>query len=167
MKTRYRDISEVILRKPLQAILIVVFAAVLLCGCGRIAARSDSEAIASSDMIITEGRQRKIFSNWTPLQTPGGACQSRRGRLILYPDGSREWEVELISKDSGRDWQQTFHFYDAGDPDATWFGSRLGGMFEIPYGNVWTYWRYGRGPGDRKLAEAFEKIKSVVWSASC
>jgi hypothetical protein len=167
MKTSCRDMDEVILMKALPVSLVLSLVLIIGWGCGRIAARNESEAIASSDMIITDGRQRKIFSNWTPLQTPGGACQSRRGRLILYPDGSREWEVEVLSKDSGRAWEQAFHFYDAGTADATWFGSRLGGRFEIPYGDVWTYWRYGRGLGDRKLAEAFEKIKYVVWSAGC
>jgi hypothetical protein len=166
MKTRCRDIDEVILTKALPA-LALFLVLIMGWGCGRIAAGNESEAIASSDMLIVDGRQRKIFSNWTTAQTPAGACQSRHARLILYPDGSREWEVELMSKDGGRPWQQTFHFYDAENPDATWFGSRRGGTFKIPYGSVWTYWRYGRGPADLKLAEAFEKIRYVVWSASC
>ena len=151
--------------KALATTSVLLFLAPLVLSCGRMAAKP--EALASSPMTIADGRQRKIFANWTPGQTAAGDCQGRNARLILYSDGSREWQVELMSKDPGENWAQSFHFYDAANPDATWFGSRDGGRFKIYDENVWTYWRYGRGPADKKLAEAFDRISYVVWSASC
>ena len=55
-------------------------------------------------------------------------------------------------------WEQTFQFYDSEQPDHTWFGARAGGSWDLYQGNVWTYWRYGRGAADLKLAEAFDRI---------
>jgi hypothetical protein len=123
--------------------------------------------VASFEGASAEGRVRKVFSNWTPAETTDGICQTRHARLILHSDGSREWEVELLSREPGRRWEQEFHFYDGTTSDATWFGSRFGGAFLIPYANVWTFWRFGRGPGDRSLAAAFDKIRSVVWTGGC
>jgi hypothetical protein len=136
-------------------------------GCVPVSSGIQTAAVSNFDPGAPDSRVRKIFSNWTPAERTDGACQTRHARLILHSDGSREWEVELLSNEAGRHWTQDFHFYDSSTPDATWFGSRYGGAFVIPYANVWTYWRFGRGPGDRGLAEAFDKIKSVVWTGGC
>lgn len=154
--------------KPAPSTLIsFAIAIILLLGCGRMAIQQESELVTGSEMMAPETRQRKIFTNWTPGNTATGACQSRNGKLILYSDGSREWEVELLSASGGTRWEQAFHFYDTEKPDHTWFGSRSAGAFNINYGNIWTYWRHRRGAADLKLAAAFDKIKYVVWSAGC
>ncbi len=151
--------------KALSATLLVLVLATMLSGCASVAQR-EQELAAGSEATAVEARQRKIFTNWTPVNAPAGACQARNGRLILYSDGSQEWEIELLSP-SGARWQQAFHFYDTGRVDHTWFGSRPGGNFDINYTNVWTYWRHRRGPADPRLAAAFDKIRYVVWSAAC
>jgi len=152
--------------KTLSATLLVLAFAAMLFGCGSVAQRN-AELAAGSEMTTVETRQRKIFANWTPVSAPPGACQARNGRLILYSDGSQEWEIELLSPNGFARWDQAFHFYDTGKPDHTWFGSRSGGGFNINYTNVWTYWRHRRGPADLRLAAAFDKISYVVWSAAC
>jgi len=151
--------------KSLAMSLFVLNLATALLGCGSVTF-SDRELAAGSEATAVEGRQRKIFANWTPVNPPPGACKARNGRLILYSDGSQEWEIELLSPIGAR-WGQTFSFYDSGKPDHTWFGSRSGGSFDIIYSNVWTYWRHRRGPADLKLAAAFDKISYVVWAAMC
>ena len=146
--------------------LVLLSLATALSGCGSVTP-TYRELAAGSEATAVEGRQRKIFTNWTPVNPPPGACQARNGRLILYSDGSQEWEIELLSPNGAARWNQIFSFYDSGKPDHTWFGSRLGGNFDIIYSNVWTYWRHRRGPADLKLAAAFDKISYVVWSAAC
>jgi len=151
--------------KALSATLLVLTFATMLSGCGGM--QTERELSAGSEMTAVEARQRKIFANWTPVNAPPGACQARNGRLILYSDGSQEWEIELLSPSGAARWDQAFHFYDSGKADHTWFGSRSGGGFNINYTNVWTYWRHRRGPADLRLASAFDKISYVVWSAAC
>jgi len=146
--------------------LLVLSLAIILSGCWSVA-RPRPELAAGSEATAVESRQRKIFVNWTPVNAPPGACQARNGRLILYSDGSQEWEIELLSPNGAATWDQAFHFYDTGKPEHTWFGSRSGGTFDIRYSNVWTYWRHRRGPADLKLAAAFDKISYVLWSAGC
>ena len=151
--------------KALSATLLVLTFATMLSGCGGM--QTERELSAGSEATAVEARQRKIFANWTPVNAPPGACQARNGRLILYSDGSQEWEIELLSPSGSARWEQAFHFYDTGKTDHTWFGSRSGGGFNINYTNVWTYWRHRRGPADLRLAGAFDKISYVVWSAAC
>lgn len=151
--------------KTVPATLLVLILATM--GCARILAQRNADLIAGSDATTFEGRQRKVFTNWTPVQSSGGTCHSRNGKLILYPDGSRELEVELMTTDAGEIWEQNFHFFDNEKPDHTWFGSRMGGSFDIPYRNVWTYFRYRRSAADLKLAAAFDRIRYVVWSVRC
>ena len=152
--------------KALSATLLVLTFATLLSGCGGMR-QTERGLAAGSEMTAVETRQRKIFANWTPVNAPAGPCQARNGRLILYSDGSQEWEIELLSPSGAARWDQAFHFYDTGKTDHTWFGSRSGGTFDIKYTNVWTYWRHRRGPADLRLASAFDKISYVVWSAAC
>jgi hypothetical protein len=116
---------------------------------------------------MSQGRPSKVFENWSPATAATATCTSRNAKLVLYEDGTREWEVELISGQSPDLWEQAFHFYDTGKPDHTWFGSRSGGQFEIWYDRVWTHWRVGRGSPDLHLAQAYDKIGYVLWSARC
>lgn len=151
------------------ATLLALILVALLFGCTqKIAIRDRSDLIAGSHAarIIVE-EKRKVFANFTPLLAPAGPCASRNGKLILYPDGSWEWEAETMSSGDRTRWEQTFHFYDSEKPDRTWFGSREGGISDLYHRNVWTYWRYGRGSADLKLAEAFDRIGYVVWAAGC
>jgi hypothetical protein len=152
--------------KTLAGSIVVLSLATSFLGCGSVTL-TDRELAAGSEATAVEGRQRKVFTNWTPVNPPPGSCQARNGRLILYSDGSQEWEIELLSPNGAARWGQTFSFYDSGKPDHTWFGSRWGGNFDIIYTNVWTYWRHRRGPADARLAAAFDKISYVVWSAAC
>jgi len=144
-----------------------VLLSVLASACTPAVTTTQQMGVAGYDTSLPDVRVRKIFSTWTPAETTDSVCQARHARLILNSDGSREWEVELLSTQPGVRWEQEFHFYDGNTPDATWFGSRYGGAFIIPYANVWTYWRFGRGPGDRALSAAFDKIKTVVWTGGC
>ena len=154
--------------KAMASTLMAFVVATMVLGCSRFASEREPDFVAGSDLTAVDIRQRKIFTNWTsPGNTPAGACQSRNGKLILYSDGSQEWEIELLSASGGTRWEQAFHFYDTEKPDHTWFGSRSAGSVDINYTNVWTYWRHRRGPGDLKLATAFDRIKYVVWSAGC
>ena len=153
--------------KAVPATLLVFALTTTLLGCARMASEKESELLAGSEMTTLETRQRKIFTNWTPVTASMGACQSRNGKLILYSDGSQEWEVELISPSGGTRWEQAFHFYDTEKPDHTWFGSRSGGSVDLSYQNIWTFSRRRRGPGDLRLAAAFDRIRYVVWSAGC
>jgi hypothetical protein len=160
--------AEIIPNIKAAASTLMAFAlATMLLGCGRLASERETDFVAGSDMTTIETRQRKIFTNWTPANVPAGACQSRNGRLILYSDGSQEWEIELLSASGGTRWEQAFHFYDTEKPDHTWFGSRSAAGVDINYRNVWMYSRHRRGPGDLKLAAAFDRIRYVVWSAGC
>ena len=163
--TKTNMTNEIAAVKILAATFACVMVAALLGACAPMATNAD--VVAGSDVSFVGGSQRKMFINWAPNDRAVGTCLNRHARLILYADGSREWEVELLSSDSGHAWQQDFHFYDADNNEATWFGSRWGGAFDINNRNVWTYWRYGRGPADRRLADAFDRIKYVVWSARC
>src|SRR5215475_6728080 len=147
--------ATLMFRAPPATLLVPILA--LLLGCAqKVAVRERSEAVAGSPAakVAFDGR-RKVFADFTPLSEPAGACASRKGKLILYPDGSWEWETETMSSNGHNRWQQTFHFYDSEKPDHTWFGSREGGSWDLSEGNVWTYWRYGRGSADLKLAETF------------
>jgi hypothetical protein len=149
--------------------LLALSVAVLLFGCAQtttVRERSDSIAGSGAAKLTAEDR-RKVFANWTPVYAPAGACASRNGKLTLYPDGSWQWEAETMSSASRNQWQQTFQFYDSEKPDHTWFGSRAGGSWDLYQGNVWIYWRYGRGSADLKLAEAFDRIGYVVWVGGC
>jgi hypothetical protein len=150
---------------PLLALILVA----LLSGCAQKSAiRERSDSMAGSHAAkITGDEKRKVFANWTPVLGPAGACASRNGKLILYPDGSWEWEAETMSSNDRNRWEQTFHFYDSEEPDRTWFGSRVGGGWDLHQGSVWTYWRRGRGAGDLKLAEAFDRIGYVLWMGGC
>ena len=158
--------ARVVKTAPSTTLLVFALATMVL-GCGGMRSENESQLIAGSDVTPLETRQRKIFTNWTPVNAPASPCQSRNGKLILYSDGSQEWEIELLSPSGGTKWVQAFHFYDTERPDHTWFGSRSAESVAINYGNIWTYWRHRRGTGDLKLAAAFDKIKYVVWSAGC
>jgi hypothetical protein len=151
------------------ATLLALILAALLFGCAQQSAvRERSDWITGSRAArITVDERRKVFTNWTPVLDPAGACESRNGKLVLYTNGSWEWEAETMSSDDRNRWEQTFHFYDSEKPDRTWFGSREGGSWDLYQRNVWTYWRYGRGAGDVKLAEAFDRIGYVVWAGGC
>src|SRR5262245_54981886 len=141
----------------------------LLLGCAqKVAVRERSDLVAGSRAakLIFDGR-RKVFTDFTPLSDPAGACASRNGKLVLYPDGSWEWETETMSSNGRNRWQQTFHFYDSEKPDHTWYGSREGGSWDLYQGNIWTYWRYGRGAADLQLAQTFDRIGYVVWVGGC
>ena len=140
--------------------------AIVLSACGSIGQRTP-ELAAGSEATAVENKQSKIFTNWILINPQGGPCKSRNAKLILYSDGSQEWEIELLSPSGGVRWDQAFHFYDTGKPDHTWFGSRWGGGFDINYSNIWTYWHHRRGPADLRLATAFDKISYVVWSGAC
>ena len=151
------------------ATLLASILAALLFGCSQQSAvRERSDWITGSRAAtITIDERRKVFTNWTPVLNPAGACASRNGKLTLYRNGSWEWEAETMSSDDRNRWKQTFHFYDSERPDRTWFGSRAGGSWDLDQRNVWTYWRYGRGAGDVRLAEAFDRIGYVEWEAGC
>jgi hypothetical protein len=156
-------------KRTLEATLAALIVGSVLFGCAqRIAVTERSDLIAGSHAArIPVAEKRKVFTNFMPQLGPAGQCASRNGRLILYPDGSWEWEAETISSSDRSRWEQTFHFYDSDRPDRTWFGSRDGGSWDLHHPNVWTYWRYGRGAADLKLSEAFDKIGYVVWAAGC
>jgi hypothetical protein len=157
------------MRNYLGAGLVLALAGALL-GCApTLAERRKSEALAASSFVsrISQGRPSKVFENWTPASAATAACRSRNAKLVLYDDGTREWEVELLSAVSRDLWEQAFHFYDTEKQDHTWFGSRPGGQFEIEQDKLWTHWRSGRGSPDPKLAQVYDKIGYVVWSARC
>jgi len=158
--------GTLIFRVPPATLLVPILT--LLLGCAqRAPVRERSDLIAGSYAAKSafDGR-RKVFADFKPQSEATGACASRNGKLILYPDGSWEWETETISNGRNR-WQQTFHFYDSDKPDHTWFGSREGGGWDLYQGNIWTYWRYGRGAADLRLAETFDRIGYVVWMGGC
>ena len=113
------------------------------------------------------GFNAKVFDSWNGEMALGD-CQARKAKLTVYENGSLEWEVELMSTDTGDEWNQSFDFYDDPSPGQTSLGNRRGGRFEFKYSNSWRSWRWG-GPSspDPKLAEVFDRIRTVRWSASC
>jgi hypothetical protein len=147
--------------------LVALILAVLFFGCAQKSALRERSVSIVGSGAATVGDRRKVFVNWIPVYAPAGACASRNGKLVLYPDGSWEWEAETMTSDGRNRWEQTFHFYDSEKPDHTWFGSREGGSWDFYERKVWTYWRYGRGSADLKLAEAFDRIGYVVWVGGC
>ena len=113
------------------------------------------------------GLKAKIFDSWDGAMAPGD-CKARNAKLTLYENGSLEWEVELMSADIDGEWIQSFEFYDGPSPGHTSFGNRRGRRFDIKLKNTRRSWRWG-GPSspDPKLAEVFERIQWVRWSAEC
>jgi hypothetical protein len=157
------------------------FTGLLVCVCALTLITSASPAVpnAASDpddvnplekasapaRIMKIGTQNaKVFDSWGAPEIKRGDCSVRNGKLILYQNGSVEWNAEMLTKDPGDEWLQSFEFLE-GD---TVLGTRPVARYTIREKDKWLPWHTGGAAvPNSKLAGAFDRIQTVRWLSSC
>lgn len=126
-----------------------------------------AKASAPARLTKIGDQNAKVFDTWGSGEIKRGDCSARNAKLVVYQNGSVEWDAEMRSTDAGDEWEQSFAFYE-GAPKKTLLGNKPTVRFNIKAGNKWLPWRSG-GPSspDPKLAGVFERIQVVEWESSC